>query len=425
MESRKKKNYKECSVCGDEAAFCFYGAIVCDSCRAFFRRSVIRAKQQVKCRQIKKKFLQNNKINDEYNSSSTTSSINNEKCNVSVSNRKYCSKCRMDKCIEVGMKKENVFNLKKVNKSQQQSTIQLDEKLTKNEQINYNFIQRINEENILFNINNFNNQNILFNLTNYIQSKSKSINLDCSLNCIPYNFTKEESKKLYFFSPIIDYVVNCQIKIPDNLNSLSTNDSIYFISKLFTNRLIYVFSQISPFTKLPNNIQCEICQLFVPFIFIFRSMFFYTLNDDKFQLSNNNNNFLNEISKLPPEIYFPLKGAGFKTNTNKIRNFLQKYFQVLQKMPSCLTNDVRMIIFVFICMFFQYLNQLVKMDKQLNLPYQLNSSISTDSICVNQLFKKLVTYIHGNDQYKDIITILPDLRQITELFCSLTLSETK
>ena len=126
----KKKNSKECSVCGDEAAYCFYGAIVCDSCRAFFRRNVIRGKQQVKCRKLKKQ--KNQDTTNNYNSNNNTSSSTNNntitnnnnnnismtheynegQCDVSVANRKFCSKCRMDKCLLVGMKKEHVFILK-------------------------------------------------------------------------------------------------------------------------------------------------------------------------------------------------------------------------------------------------------------------------------------------------------------------------
>ena len=44
MPRRFNDFVKQCAVCAASSRHCFYGAVVCDPCRTFFRRQVINPK---------------------------------------------------------------------------------------------------------------------------------------------------------------------------------------------------------------------------------------------------------------------------------------------------------------------------------------------------------------------------------------------
>ncbi|KAF2359023.1 Zinc finger nuclear hormone receptor-type [Trinorchestia longiramus] len=69
-----------CGVCGDRALGYNFNAITCESCKAFFRRNALKNKN-LKC-----PFQDN--------------------CSVDTVTRRFCQKCRLRKCFEIGMKKE-------------------------------------------------------------------------------------------------------------------------------------------------------------------------------------------------------------------------------------------------------------------------------------------------------------------------------
>ncbi|KAF2353947.1 Zinc finger nuclear hormone receptor-type [Trinorchestia longiramus] len=73
-----------CMICGDKSTGKHYGAHSCDGCKGFFRRS-IRKSHNYSCR-----F--------------------DRSCNVTKDRRNQCRYCRLNKCLEVGMKKEAVQN---------------------------------------------------------------------------------------------------------------------------------------------------------------------------------------------------------------------------------------------------------------------------------------------------------------------------
>lgn len=82
-----------CSVCGHASSGNHYGAVACEGCKAFFRR-VIQKKRSYKCK-------------------------SNDACNLESTVRRSCCKaCRLEKCLEVGMKPEacQTFDSKMVKK---------------------------------------------------------------------------------------------------------------------------------------------------------------------------------------------------------------------------------------------------------------------------------------------------------------------
>lgn len=75
---------KTCAVCGDKALGYNFNAVTCESCKAFFRRNAL-AKKQFTC-----PFNQN--------------------CEITVVTRRFCQKCRLKKCLDIGMKSENIMS---------------------------------------------------------------------------------------------------------------------------------------------------------------------------------------------------------------------------------------------------------------------------------------------------------------------------
>lgn len=75
---------KICSVCGDKALGYNFNAMTCESCKAFFRRNALSTK-------------------------SFTCPFS-ESCEITVVTRRFCQKCRLDKCFNIGMKKEYIMS---------------------------------------------------------------------------------------------------------------------------------------------------------------------------------------------------------------------------------------------------------------------------------------------------------------------------
>ncbi|XP_030030866.1 nuclear hormone receptor HR96 isoform X2 [Manduca sexta] len=75
---------KICLVCGDRALGYNFNAISCESCKAFFRRNAL-ASKEFKC-----PFTNN--------------------CEITVVTRRFCQKCRLEKCLSVGMVKAFIMS---------------------------------------------------------------------------------------------------------------------------------------------------------------------------------------------------------------------------------------------------------------------------------------------------------------------------
>lgn len=75
---------KICLVCGDKALGYNFNAISCESCKAFFRRNALSGKE-LKC-----PFTNN--------------------CEITIVTRRFCQKCRLEKCLSVGMVKEFIMS---------------------------------------------------------------------------------------------------------------------------------------------------------------------------------------------------------------------------------------------------------------------------------------------------------------------------
>nr|KAG5694219.1 hypothetical protein BaRGS_035323 [Batillaria attramentaria] len=110
-KARKNKEDKYCGVCGDRALGYNFDAISCESCKAFFRRNapkglVIRAVLDID-------WTPNNFPTIHFISTRPGTDYfkcpYEEKCKMDVSNRRFCKRCRLRKCFEIGMRKEYIL----------------------------------------------------------------------------------------------------------------------------------------------------------------------------------------------------------------------------------------------------------------------------------------------------------------------------
>ncbi|XP_066253289.1 nuclear hormone receptor HR96 [Euwallacea similis] len=81
---KNKVDLKICGVCGDKALGYNFNAVTCESCKAFFRRNAL----------IQKEFR---------------CPFTND-CKITTVTRRFCQKCRLDKCISIGMCKDLIMS---------------------------------------------------------------------------------------------------------------------------------------------------------------------------------------------------------------------------------------------------------------------------------------------------------------------------
>ncbi|KAL8620638.1 hypothetical protein ACOMHN_029528 [Nucella lapillus] len=82
---RRMKGQKTCTVCGDLAQSHNFGALTCETCKAFFRRNAFKRKELQIC-------------------------VFNTGCTITKATRRFCAPCRLKKCYSVGMDPELILD---------------------------------------------------------------------------------------------------------------------------------------------------------------------------------------------------------------------------------------------------------------------------------------------------------------------------
>ncbi|CAF0791212.1 unnamed protein product [Rotaria sp. Silwood1] len=83
--SKRYKILLTCVICNGDAHGYNFDAISCESCKAFFRRNALRPLEKLKCR-------------------------GNGCCDITFNIRKRCKRCRLEKCLKTGMRKEWILS---------------------------------------------------------------------------------------------------------------------------------------------------------------------------------------------------------------------------------------------------------------------------------------------------------------------------
>uniref|UniRef100_A0A914LIG1 Nuclear receptor domain-containing protein n=1 Tax=Meloidogyne incognita TaxID=6306 RepID=A0A914LIG1_MELIC len=92
----QRNSITQCKVCGAKEHVCFhFGVSTCRACGAFFRRYINNGEVcKFECKCLQKPLSKENKDG------------------TSQTNLAKCKKCRLDKCLLVGMKRLNVMHLR-------------------------------------------------------------------------------------------------------------------------------------------------------------------------------------------------------------------------------------------------------------------------------------------------------------------------
>ncbi|UJR22700.1 hypothetical protein I4U23_025736 [Adineta vaga] len=83
--NKRSRAFLKCVVCGDDAYGYNFDAISCESCKAFFRRNALRPPDRLKCRGA-------------------------GNCEITMESRRRCKRCRLNKCFQMGMRKEWILS---------------------------------------------------------------------------------------------------------------------------------------------------------------------------------------------------------------------------------------------------------------------------------------------------------------------------
>ncbi|CAG2120821.1 unnamed protein product, partial [Medioppia subpectinata] len=75
---------KVCLVCGDKSIGKNFGAVSCESCKAFFRRNAAKVEEYI-C-------------------------YFNDNCKIDLITRRFCRTCRLKKCFAIGMRQDWILN---------------------------------------------------------------------------------------------------------------------------------------------------------------------------------------------------------------------------------------------------------------------------------------------------------------------------
>lgn len=170
---------KLCVVCGDKALGYNFNAVTCESCKAFFRRNALSSKEFI-C-----PF--------------------NETCEITVVTRRFCQKCRLQKCLEIGMQKEYIMSE--------------EDKLMKREKIEQNRAKRKVKTSKIY------SEHSSIKLKRYSdESKSKSTNENCVQDC-----TLNTSQSMNILSPCSTYSnssdnMSLNFQMPNEMETKSSSE---------------------------------------------------------------------------------------------------------------------------------------------------------------------------------------------------------
>ncbi|CAF3519186.1 unnamed protein product [Rotaria socialis] len=233
------KRYKTlliCVVCHGDAHGYNFDAISCESCKAFFRRNALRSSEKLKCR-------------------------GTGSCDVAFNVRKRCKRCRLEKCIKCGMRKEWILS----DKEKAEKLVKIEEN-RRLKQINDN-----NQRNGCSGKNNCKNEDDLSLVLSPFINEPILNDFDWfSIQFVQDCFA--EAVRLNQISGISYY--------PTTKSMESTADLFHFPLHISAMRLVAYIKQINEFQQLDDDDQVYLVKLNLLTICFLHSIFTYDPRTD-------------------------------------------------------------------------------------------------------------------------------------------------
>ncbi|UJR23911.1 hypothetical protein I4U23_026883 [Adineta vaga] len=192
----------ECKVCGGTARYSYYGAIVCHSCRIFFRRTATYNKTKKTCE-------------------------NENKCEINLNNRHICSPCRLTKCFAIGMNREMIrSSLSQNRKGKSINHINITSPISSSKKQPYEQIPTLNllqSDQSILSIEQWNLLSNLIHSFDQYSGYSYVLNFIQEQNTLPLKLRYRYSAVSEFFTSMMNQI-QCVFEKNRDFLSLSTND---------------------------------------------------------------------------------------------------------------------------------------------------------------------------------------------------------
>ena len=389
---------KKCKVCGDIASYNFYGCIACDSCRTFFRRQALnRRSKQLRCTNWLAQLSGRSQA---------------EPCKMTPKTRKSCAKCRLDACFKAGMKEDHVSNTQSAsaNNCIQQRTPQgISDALT--------FTQ--NERRV-----------------DDIIKIARSPDIDDPLFKDLRGALKDRLRLTLLKS------TNYGVKSTELLvrESCRRCDHVSDILEVVVKRIVNAFIDCSQMCKLPKILQNALIREVISKALILRSLFHYH-QDLKMARNRGDDVDLMRFELLPLEI----KALYYSCLSNASgQESIEQFFEMSQKIPPCLKEDVPIMVFVGIYWMFESFFKLVPIsnsstgdnpnwtqsfirNKQEFISI-LTSGDTQDIVysewfTMGQFLHRYTSYWYGVEAYQKIISSASDIEDLAHKYEHLAISQ--
>ncbi|CAF1516684.1 unnamed protein product [Adineta ricciae] len=283
LRKRKKQNNSlTCIVCGSSANGYNFGAIVCESCKAFFRRHARKKSNSFQCSREKN-------------------------CSITIETRRDCPACRLSKCFNKGMKCDRLSTIEE--KQIKRNQLEENRLLTLNSRNPVQLFQSINTNNFFINLFHFQ-----FNQSEQILLNSEDIQRIEQISFFYQNRIEDANREGLPWNPSIDTKSHLDV-----LNS-------YSVSIM---RLLSFFKQIPEFNQL--NVDDKVYLIKYNIITILGINYSLSFNIERKEILENNNDLPMNIQYFQVLHGYDLSKRSYKIFQSfiNIAKYDEKIFELI------------------------------------------------------------------------------------------------
>lgn len=303
-------------------------------------------------------------------------------CDITVANRKDCVKCRYEKCLRVGMKKNLVYVVSGERNRSKEITPSITEEL------------RVTLPRAISNV---------------------------FISCLD----GDEKNEFTILMKLVDDLRKNQMPNRDTTASdfIQLREELEFVSA----SCIRLFRSLTRFDNLPSSLQYDLLCKVIPQCIILRANLFVEESlIDNHTAQINLSSYPFEFKKLTNCISLDCdddcdqdeKQSLFsrRNGPSKLSHFLLEYLRYFYSIPEPLRKDITVAALVAVNLLYKYLFQ------SHILPFHLYSRLQQDHCVHVALMKKLLTTLYGDYTFQQVIQTNDHLHRVAESFENVTLN---